>query len=217
VILVLSFSIPSAAPVGCPKYTANLVVLYVNAAPNDGAVGTVGTVVNITVRVAYPDGTPAVLSPAKMSFLWIGNSSCLVFQNVTVLPTRELGVYQYNQTITCISNQTATTTGLQTSYSFASATTSCNQTGCFPSGLVRIYVMECGCADAVGNYGPIGNMGSDETLTLDDNSIIQIGATTSIPSGSTGAYSAYMVPILIIILAAVAVLLAVARLRKRGK
>jgi hypothetical protein len=143
--------------------------------------------------VIYPDGTPVQLTPQTASFLWIGAAGQKEFDNVNVNYTGNPGYYNYTQTLTTDITQAA----------LGSAST----------GKITVDVASCSLSDGLGNRGPTGDIGSDETLTPSDNSNLNVG-----PPSSTQQPFTYAVPIIIAILVIIALLLFLRRSRgKKGK
>jgi LPXTG-motif cell wall-anchored protein len=190
-IALIVFFISSGVPLaksqtqGCATYQTNLLIDLDNSIPTHVAVG--GTVVT-KVHVIYPDGTPVVLSPETISFLWSGITSQKTIENAPVVPTGDPGFYLYTQSVTAD----------------------------FPTGTVTIYAVWCSCSDVAGNYGPPSNTSSETTITPADNSIVAIGPIT--PTGPPTAqqlFSTYGVPVIIALLLLAALLLFLARRKKK--
>jgi LPXTG-motif cell wall-anchored protein len=75
-------------------------------------------------------------------------------------------------------------------------------------------VLACSCSDGQGNYGPPTDTSSDSTLDEHDSSRVEIGPTMQ-QSTIQELLVAYNVPIVIAIVAILAVLLLVLRRRKK--
>ena len=183
--------VPSAAT--CPTYQTNLIVDLVDSTPKTV---TVGATVVTRVHVTYPDGTPAVLAPETLSFLWRGSAGDKTVKNAPVVPTGDPGFYTYTQTVA----------------------------EDFPTGLVTIYVMFCCASDAGGNFGPTDDVSSDTTITPSDLSKVEIGPlTTEVTTTTTRAptlqelLAMYAVPIAIVVLVIIALLLLAVRTRGKKK
>jgi hypothetical protein len=183
--------VPNAAV--CPTYQTNLIVDLVDSTPTTVSVG--ATVVT-RVHVAYSDGTPAILYPETLSFLWHGSAGDKTVRNVPVVPTGDPGFYTYTQTIA----------------------------EDFPTGLVTVFVLFCCASDNGGNFGPTDDVSSDITITLADNSKVEIGPlTTEVTTTTTRAptlqelLATYAVPIAIVVLVIIALLLLAVRTRGKKK
>lgn len=176
---------------GCPAYLTSLVVDLVNSSPIQV---TVGDVVTTTFHVIYPDGTPATLAPQTASFLWVGAAGSTQFDDVNVTFTGSPGFYNYAQTITG---------------DLLHATV-----GSSVSGGISVYLAACSCADASGNRGPTGNIGSDSTLTPSDNSNLNIGPQTRVQQQVS-----FLVPTIIglLIIASILLLFRRSRSKKRNR
>ncbi|MGD0176595.1 MAG: hypothetical protein ABSC50_07205 [Candidatus Bathyarchaeia archaeon] len=184
-----TFNLHPAQTTSCPTYLTNLLVDFVNSSPIQI---TVGDVVTTTFHVVYPDGTPVQLVPQTASFLWVGAAGQKEFDNVQVEFTGNPGYYNYTQNVTT---------------DVAQATV-----GSSGTGKITVEVGFCSCSDALGNRGPTGNIGSDETLTPSDNSNLNAGPPPSTPNPFT-----YIVPIIIAILVILAILLFLRRSRGKKK
>ena len=187
-VLSLNIIFASAVP-RCPTYQTNLIVNVVDSTPHTAPVG---TVVVTTVHIIYPDGTPVVLSPQTISFVWSGFSGQKVVENAAVIPTGDPGFYRYTETVT--------------EY--------------YPTGTVTIAVLYCSCSDALANRDPTDYVSSDTTITSDDDSKVNIGPVTSIPPtvvqppGIGQLIATYAVPIVIAVLLIIALLLLLFRARR---
>jgi hypothetical protein len=169
----------------CPTYLTNLVVDFVDSTPHSVEIGT--TVVT-TFHVVYPDGTPVTLSPETASFSWTSSSGQKVIENVVVVPVAgKPGWYTYTQTVD----------------------------SSFPTGTVTISVLYCCLSDALGNYGPTDDTSSDTTLTVEDNSKVNVGPPTPKPLTMQELLATYAIPIVIAILVIIALLLLAARARRK--
>lgn len=184
-----TFSLLPAQTTGCPTYLTNLQIDFVNSSPIQV---TAGQVVATMFHVVYPDGTPVQLVPQTASFLWIGAVGQKEFDNVQVDYTGNPGYYNYTQTFTA---------------DLAQATV-----GSSGTGKVTLEVAVCSCSDALGNRGPTGNIGSDETLTPSDISNLNAG----LPPSTLQPFT-YVVPIIIAILVILAILLFLRRSRGKKK
>jgi len=172
----------------CPTYLTNLTVDFFNSSPIQT---TTGEVVTTTFHVVYPDGTPVQLTPQTGSFLWVGAVGQKEFDNVNVTYTGNPGYYNYTQTVTADIMQAT----------LGSAST----------GKIYVQIAVCSLSDALGNRGPTGDIGSDETLTPSDNSNLNVG----LPPSTVQPFT-YAVPIIIAILVIIALLLFLRR-SKKGK
>jgi len=189
---LVAFSTANLLPAqgSCPTYLTNLTVDLVDSSPVSI---TTGDVVTTMFHVVYPDGTPVTLVPQTASFVWTGAAGQKEFDNVNVTATGNPGYYNYTQSVTADIIQAT----------IGSAST----------GKIYVQVAVCSLSDALGNRGPTGNIGSDETLTPSDNSNLNAG-----PPPSTQQSFTYLVPIIIAILAIIAILLFLRRSRgKKGK
>jgi hypothetical protein len=186
--MLLVFAEPSVQQTtttpACPTYQVNLVVDLVDSYPLNAAVG--DTVVT-RVHVAYQDGTPVMLSPEAVSFLWTGSSGQKEFDNVPVTYAATPGFYNYTQTIT---------------------PDLINATG---QGKITVWVVACSCRDVSGNLGPVSLTDSDLTLTPSDDSNLNVG----IPPPAVTPVGTYFVPLTIIFLVMLAVLIFLVRGRRR--
>ena len=144
----------------------------------------VGTTVVTKFHVVYPDGTPVTLSPETASFSWVSSSGKKVVENVPVAPTGEPGWYTYTQTVD----------------------------SSFPTGTVIISVLYCCLSDVQGNFGDTNDTNSDNTLTIEDYSKVNIGPPT--PTTIQQLLSTYSIPIVIAILVIIALLLFLLRRKK---
>jgi len=145
----------------------------------------VGTTVTTLIAVRYPDESPVTLSPQTISFRWVGAAGEKIVENAPVVGLAH-GDYRYEQKVG----------------------------DDFPTGTVTIFVVACSCSDGQGNYGPITDVSSDSSERLEDNSRIEIGATMQQPAAQD-MLAAYGVPMVIAIVAILAVLLLVLRRRKK--
>jgi len=189
-LLIIGFSLPYAtvAETTATETTRTMCPTYltnlvVDYVDSTPHSATVGTTVVTTVHVVYPDGTPVTLSPETLSFRWSSEAGEKIFENVPVVPTGDPGYYTYTQTVT----------------------------EDFPTGTVTVYVLYCSASDGLGNYGPTDDVSSDETLTVEDNSKVDIGPSTPKPPTFQELLSTYAVPIGIAILLIIALLLVLAR------
>jgi hypothetical protein len=173
----------------CPTYLTNLTVDLVTSSPIQISTG---YVVTTMFHVVYPDGTPVQLSPQIGSFVWTGAAGPKEFDNIPGTFTGNPGDYNYTQT--------ATADVIQATIGSAG------------TGKIYVQVAVCSLSDAVGNRGPTGDIGSDETLTPSDNSNLNAGLPPSTPQPFT-----YAVPIIIAILVIIALLLFLRRSRKGKK
>jgi len=188
-LLLFGSTLPLAAAASpkssCPTTGKTVFVLMVDPNPKSAAVG---TNVATTVAVSYSNVnvTPFALSPETISFRWVSTAGEKIVKNAPVVPTGSTGIYTYTQTVG----------------------------DDFPTGTVTIFVVACSCSDGQGNYGPPMDVNSDSTIYEKDSSVIEVGATMQQPA-TQELLAAYSVPIVIAIVAILAVLLLVLRTRKK--
>ena len=85
----------------------------------------------------------------------------------------------------------------------------------FPTGDVTVWVWYCCASDGLGNYGPTDDVSSDNTLTVQDDSHVDIGPPTPKPPTTQELFATYGIPILIAALIIIALALLAARARKK--
>jgi len=194
-LLVIGFVVPYATVAETTETTTRtmcptyLTNLVVDYVDSTPHTATVGTTIVTTVHVIYPDGTPVTLSPETLSFRWSSDAGEKIFENVPVVPTGDPGYYTYTETVT----------------------------EDFPTGTVTAYVLYCCASDGLGNYGPTDDVSSDETLTVEDNSKVDIGPSTPKPPTLQELLSTYAVPIAIAVILIIALLLLLARALRKKK
>ena len=176
----------------CPTYQTNLVVIRVDSTPHEPVNTKVGESVVTIFHVTYPDGTPVVLKPQTVSFLWSGNSGQKEFDNVPVTSTGLSGYYNYTATL---SPDIVQATG---------------------QGIITISVVLCSCSDGSENRGPTGNVNSIVTLDTTDNSRVAAGPLTTTTQPGQLITSEDVV-LLIAALLIIALLLLVIRSRRKPK
>ena len=182
VVLLLFGSTPLVAAASSKSSCpgAGKPLLVVYLQPNTSSAAVGGTIL-ITVGVTYTDFSTVTLSPQTVSFRWVSTAGERIVENAPVTGSGA-GLYTYEQKVG----------------------------DDFPTGTVTIFVLACSCSDGKGNYGPNADASSDTTYREEDNSKLEIGATTATPSGGIPGFP--MESILIGLITAFAIL---ALLRRR--